>query len=175
MTQKMWHSKVLRKTLEGFGRCLVPTWHGRNLANPCPRGLALQSSEGRGGHTLVRAGSCPGGGSGDPQRGAGATVRPVASPTAFVFCYVLWVAGHISALLRRGDLGPEWRGQLSGVTQLRSGKAHTHCTFRDHDDVERPMGWRCGRWEVANRQRWFSPSGNGQRVESSVPESVPSM
>lgn len=101
----------------------MPTWHGRNLANPCPRGLALQSSEGRGGHTLVRAGSCPGGGSGDPQRGAGATVRPVASPTAFVFCYVLWVAGRISALLRRGDLGPEWRGQLSGVTQLR-GSSH---------------------------------------------------
>lgn len=24
------------------------------------------------------------------------------------------------------------------------------------------MGWRCGRWEVANRQQWFSPSGNGQ-------------
>lgn len=132
----MWHSKVLGKTLEGFGRCLVPTWHGRNLANPCPRGLALQSSEGRGGHTLVRAGSCPGGGSGragsagksglcsgDPQRGAGAAVRPVAPPTAFVFCYVLWVAGRISALLRRGDLGPEWRGQLSGVTQLR-GSSH---------------------------------------------------
>lgn len=111
---------------------------------------------------------------GPPAR-AGATVCPVTSPTAFVFCYVLWVAGRISALLRRGDLGPEWRGQLSGVTQLRSGKAHTHCSFRDHDDVERPMGWRCGRWEVANRQRWFSPSGNGQRVESSVPESVPSM
>lgn len=85
---------------------------------------------------------------GPPAR-AGATVRPVTSPTAFVFCYVLWVAGRISALLRRGDLGPEWRGQLSGVTQLRSGKAHTHCSFQDHDDVERPMGWRCGRWEVA--------------------------
>lgn len=59
---------------------------------------------------------------GPPAR-AGATVRPVASPTAFVFCYVLWVAGRISALLRRGDLGPEWRGQLSGVTQLR-GSSH---------------------------------------------------
>lgn len=39
---------------------------------------------------------------------------------------------------------------MSGVTQLRSGKAQTHCSFRDQDDVERPSGWRCRRREVAN-------------------------